>query len=42
MENYDLILDSLLTWRQIPQWTLGEKQLYENEATRWVVTGRSS
>lgn len=37
MQNYDLIVGSLQTWRQIPDWLAGEENL-----PSWVVTGLSS
>ena len=37
MQHYDLIVGSLLTWRQIPDWLAGEENL-----PQWVVRGVNS
>jgi hypothetical protein len=42
MQHYQTLVGSLQTWRQIPNWTVGEAKLLEDPRTRWVVTGRSS
>lgn len=41
-QHYQTIAGSLQTWRQIPDWLVGEENLFENPETRWVITGVST